>query len=107
MSGNSLSRREFIAAGLSGTAAASLAPTAAPASPSPAATSPAASEAQPPIALTNPGPGAWARWLDGNAPAINTGVTRGVPWTRGKHGGPKFAAGREANKNTAGHFALR
>src|SRR3954452_8904572 len=100
MSGNSFSRREFIAAGLSGTAAASLASTAAAASPLRGA-----GEATPPIALTNPGPGTWARWLGGHAPAINTGVTWGVPWPRGKHSGPKFAAGHEVN--TARHFSLR
>jgi hypothetical protein len=100
MSDNSFSRRDFIAAGLSGSAAASL-PLAA------AATTPAPTAVALPIALTNPGPGAWARWLDGPAPAINTGVTWGVPWPRGKHGGSKFAAGREANKNTASLFSLR
>jgi len=41
--------------------------------------------AESPIALTNPGPGAWARWLDGRAPTINPGATWGMPWPRGKH----------------------
>src|ERR1700712_3642565 len=86
MSGNSFSRRDFIAAaGLSGSAAAfTPAAQAAPANPT-------ATEAAPSISLTNPGPGAWVRWLDGHAPEINTGVTRGVPWPEGQHGGAEFA----------------
>jgi exo-rhamnogalacturonan lyase-like protein len=35
--------------------------------------------------LTNPGEGSWARWLDGKAPSVATGVTWGMPWPRGKH----------------------
>ena len=85
MSGNSFSRREFIAAGLSGSAAASLPP----------AFAEQTQRGQPAVALTNPGPGAWARWLDGRAPATNTGATWGVPWPHGKH------------KHTVAHFSLR
>jgi hypothetical protein len=48
----------------------------------------------PTISMTNPGAGAWVRWLDGNAGAIAQGVTWGTPWPRGKQ--------REAK-----NFALR
>lgn len=34
---------------------------------------------------SNPAAGAWARWLDGRAPSLTTGVTWGMPWPRGKH----------------------
>src|SRR5438105_2917884 len=74
MSGNSYTRRGFIAAGISGSAVAALPPRRA-----------TADAAAPAIPLNNPGPGAWARWLDGHAPAINTGATWGMPWPRGKH----------------------
>jgi len=94
MSGNTFSRREFIAAGLSGSAAASLSPALAEDGGA-AAARPAATEAAPAIALNNPGPGAWARWLDGHAPSISTGVTWGMPWPQGKH------------KHTVTHFVLR
>jgi hypothetical protein len=33
----------------------------------------------------NPRAGSWARWLDGDAPAVATGATWGMPWPRGKH----------------------
>jgi hypothetical protein len=36
------------------------------------------------VSMTNPGTGAWVRWLDGNASAIAQGVTWGTPWPRGK-----------------------
>jgi hypothetical protein len=94
MSGNSISRRDFIAAGLSGPAAASLSPALAEEA-GRAPTKAIASEVALRIALNNPGPGAWARWLDGRAPAINTGATWGMPWPQGKH------------KHTATHFSLR
>jgi YetA-like protein len=37
------------------------------------------------VAPKNPDEGAWARWLDGRAPAIDSGITWGMPWPRGKH----------------------
>src|SRR5687768_10061870 len=33
----------------------------------------------------NPREGAWARWLDGRAPAVESGATWGMPWPKGKH----------------------
>ena len=36
------------------------------------------------VPLSNPGKGAWARWLDGKAPATMHGVTWGMPWPRGR-----------------------
>jgi hypothetical protein len=51
--------------------------------------------ATPPRApMINPGPGAWVRWLDGNAGEVAQGVTWGTPWPRGQQ--------REAK-----NFALR
>jgi hypothetical protein len=47
----------------------------------------------------NPQAGAWARWLDGNAPAVATGTTWGMPWPRGKHSARTRFALRDA-KNT-------
>ena len=44
--------------------------------------------------MTNPGAGAWVRWLDGSRQAPAQGVTWGTPWPRGKQ--------REAR-----NFALR
>ena len=38
----------------------------------------------PAVSMTNPGAGAWVRWLDGNAGAVAQGVTWGTPWPRGK-----------------------
>ena len=89
MSDHPFSRRDFIVGGLSGSAAASLVPALA----GDARGAPSATVS--PVALTNPAPGAWARWLDGHAPAINTGATWGMPWPQGKH------------KPSANHFALR
>src|SRR5688500_13526156 len=34
--------------------------------------------------MSNPGKGAWVRWLDDRAPATAQGVTWGTPWPRGK-----------------------
>jgi len=82
MSDHSISRREFIVTGLSGSAAAA---SLAPALADQGGRTTASAAAEPPIALNNPGPGAWARWLDGRAPAVSTGVTWGTPWPRGKH----------------------
>src|SRR5581483_188653 len=96
MSDHSISRREFIVTGLSGSAAASLSPALATdqgKAAAPGATASAAAES--PIALNNPGSGAWARWLDGRSPALNTGATWGMPWPRGKH------------KRTATDFSVR
>jgi hypothetical protein len=81
MSDHPISRREFIVTGLSGTAAAVSPALAAGAAPR----ATGGEAAQLPIALTDPGPGAWARWLDGRAPTINPGATWGMPWPRGKH----------------------
>jgi hypothetical protein len=83
MSDHSFSRRDFIVGGLSGSAAASLAPALADDAPgttaNTAAGTAAASGAAAPVSLTNPAPGAWARWLDGRAPTIDTGATWGMP----------------------------
>jgi PcRGLX-like protein C-terminal alpha/alpha toroid domain/PcRGLX-like protein central beta sandwich domain/PcRGLX-like N-terminal RIFT barrel domain len=104
MSDHSFSRRDFIVGGLSGSAAASLAPaladdahgaTANTAAGTATAGAATASEAAAPISLTNPAPGAWARWLDGRAPTINPGATWGMPWPQGQH------------KHATTHFALR
>src|SRR5882672_3836211 len=72
-----ISRRQFIAAGASGSAALPLTSLLAATSAGP--------KTSPDVALTNPGPGAWARWLDGHAPTVPTGVTWGTPWALGKH----------------------
>ncbi|MGH8186596.1 MAG: Tat pathway signal sequence domain protein, partial [Steroidobacteraceae bacterium] len=49
----------------------------------------------------NPGTGSWARWLDGRAPKIPTGVTWGMPWPRGKYpAGTRFVLRDEANART-------
>jgi len=94
MSDYSISRRDFIVGGLSGSTAASLS-SAVAGDAQGAAAKVTVSDAASPIALNNPGPGAWARWLDGRAPAINSGMTWGVPWPQGKH------------KHTVTHFSLR
>src|ERR1700730_8924690 len=72
-----ISRRQFIAAGAAGSAALPLTSLLAATSARP--------QISPDVALTNPGPGAWARWLDGHEPTVPTGVTWGMPWARGKH----------------------
>ena len=43
-----------------------------------------AQSAPTPVSMTNPGAGAWVRWLEGNAGAVAQGVTWGTPWPRGK-----------------------
>jgi hypothetical protein len=53
-----------------------------------------AGRATPTVSMTNPGTGAWVRWLDGAASKVTQGVTWGTPWPRGKQ--------REAK-----NFALR
>jgi hypothetical protein len=55
-----------------------------------------------PTSPANPGAGSWARWLDGRAPKIGTGVTWGMPWPRGKHAArTRFALRDEANARTS------
>ena len=39
----------------------------------------------------NPAPGAWVRWLDGGAPAVDAGVTWGTPWPRGRQRARQYA----------------
>jgi hypothetical protein len=69
-----ISRRQFISSGVATSAALG---TVAARTAQGAGKSPAAS-------MINPGPGAWVRWLDGNAGKIAQGVTWGTPWPRGK-----------------------
>jgi len=95
MSDHAFSRRDFIVGGLSGSAAASLSPTLAGDARNVAGKATASEAPAAAIALTNPGPGAWARWLDGRAPAVNIGTTWGTPWPQGHH------------KHSITHFALR
>ena len=85
---NLISRRQFIAAGASGSAAVPLSCLLA------ATTAPP--KVSPEVAFTNPGPGAWVRWLDGRAPAISTGVTWGTPWARGNHADTTHFSVRDA-----------
>src|SRR3981081_3542505 len=72
-----ISRRQFIAAGASGSAALPLTSLLAATTHRP--------QGSPDVALANPGPGAWVRWLDGHAPSAPCGVTWGTPWARGQH----------------------
>lgn len=44
----------------------------------------AATPASWPFETPNPADGAWARWLDGEPPAVMTGATWGMPWPRGQ-----------------------
>src|SRR5687768_10065962 len=46
--------------------------------------------------VSNPGKGAWVRWLDDRAPATAQGVTWGTPWPRGKLKTPRDLALRDA-----------
>ena len=48
--------------------------------------------------MTNPGSGAWVRWLDGSAAAVAQGVTWGTPWPRGKQREAKNFALRGADQ---------
>jgi hypothetical protein len=48
-----------------------------------AVTAESAGNARPSIPMTNPGAGAWVRWLDGVASKVAQGVTWGTPWPRG------------------------
>src|SRR6187455_1691689 len=52
----------------------------------------------PVISMTNPGAGAWVRWLDGNAGTVAQGVTWGTPWPRGKQREGKNFALRGADQ---------
>lgn len=79
-----ISRRDFIAASALAPAALSAVSDAAPVNDPP---------------LTNPGKGAWARWLDGSAPAVMNGATWGMPWPKGK----VPAKSRFALRSTAGN----
>jgi YetA-like protein len=52
-----------------------------------------------PLPVANPRAGAWARWLDGRAPAEGNGFTWGMPWPRGKHSArTRFALRDSADK---------
>ena len=51
-----------------------------------------------PVSMTNPGAGAWVRWLDGSASAVAQGVTWGTPWPRGKQREAKNFALRGADQ---------
>ncbi|HEY5808222.1 MAG TPA: hypothetical protein VIT67_09660, partial [Povalibacter sp.] len=86
-----ISRRQFIAAGALSTAALPLGAVSLAASPA-AAITPASVPA-------NPRAGAWLRWLDGDAPKVATGATWGMPWPRGKHSrNTKFSLRNEAGE---------
>ena len=52
----------------------------------------------PAVSMTNPGSGAWVRWLDGSAGAVAQGVTWGTPWPRGKQREAKNFALRGADQ---------
>jgi len=52
----------------------------------------------PAVSMTNPGTGAWVRWLDGNSGAVAQGVTWGTPWPRGKQREGKNFALRGADQ---------
>ena len=52
----------------------------------------------PAVSMTNPGAGAWVRWLDGSAGAVAQGVTWGTPWPRGKQREAKNFALRGADQ---------
>ena len=56
----------------------------------------------PVVSTPNPGPGAWVRWLDGEASTIAQGVTWGTPWPRGKQRESKDFALRDANQKLHG-----
>ena len=82
-----ISRRQFIAHGAATSAALG------------AVASPSTQSAPiPAIAMTNPGGGAWVRWLDGQASAVAQGVTWGTPWPRGKQREAKNFALRGADE---------
>ena len=52
----------------------------------------------PEVSMTNPGAGAWVRWLDGSLGAVAQGVTWGTPWPRGKQREAKYFALRGADQ---------
>ena len=68
-----ISRRQFISNGVATSAALGV-----------IANQSAQGAAAPAVSMTNPGAGAWVRWLDGSAGAVAQGVTWGTPWPRGK-----------------------
>lgn len=70
-----ISRRQFIVAGASGSAAL----------PYTSGLLAAPGPAPSPVPLQDPGAGTWVRWLDGQAPPRPEGVTWGTPWARGQH----------------------
>ena len=61
----------------------------------------------PAVSMTNPGSGAWVRWLDGSASAVTQGVTWGTPWPRGKQREAKNFALRSADQELQALRSLR
>jgi len=82
-----ISRRQFISSTVATSAALGSVATQSSGSPSPT------------VSMTNPGSGAWVRWLDGSASAVAQGVTWGTPWPRGQqHEAKNFALRGADNK---------
>ncbi len=56
-----------------------------------------AAAGSPLASMSNPGKGAWVRWLEDRAPAAAQGVTWGTPWPRGKLKDTRDLALRDAS----------
>jgi len=83
-----ISRRQFISTSAASTAILGAA----------AAEAARQTQSAPVITASNPGAGAWVRWLDGNAATVAQGVTWGTPWPRGKQHETKNFALRGADQ---------
>src|SRR3954471_5799066 len=87
--GNRISRRQFLSTSAATSAALAI-------------STQDASASSPPSTESNPAPGNWVRWLDGQAPAVPQGVTWGTPWPRGKLRSAKNFALRDRDDKLLG-----